>query len=88
MSDTTIKVDSLVRDRLAELARERGTSIRDLVGDLAETTPTRQELQARFDAAKTYVEDHFLEAPLTAGELAQAEQWWQDIASGAAGEIR
>lgn len=86
MSDTTIKVDPQVRDRLAALARERGTTIRDLVGDLAETTQTRQELQARFEAAKVYVEEHFLAEPLTEQDLADGERFWQDLAG--AGEVQ
>src|SRR5262249_42755021 len=31
MADTTIKISTEVRDRLAQLAREQGTTIRDLV---------------------------------------------------------
>ncbi|MFC8016104.1 hypothetical protein [Streptomyces cinereoruber] len=88
MSDTTIKVDTQVRDRLAALARERGTTIRNLVGDLADTTPTRQELQERFDAAKAYVEENFLDTPLSDDDLVEAEQFWQNVAAGSAGEVQ
>ncbi len=45
--DTTIKVDRQVRDRLATIARERGTTIRDLVSEMTAATPTREELTAR-----------------------------------------
>jgi len=51
MADTTIKVDSAVRDRLALLAMQRGSTIRSLIGELAEATPTREELDARYAAA-------------------------------------
>lgn len=51
MADTTIKVDSTVRDRLAVLAAQRGSTIRALVAELAAATPTRVELDARYSAA-------------------------------------
>jgi hypothetical protein len=44
MPDTTIKVDSAVRDRLAVLAAQRGATIRDLVTELAASRPTQEEL--------------------------------------------
>lgn len=56
--DTTIKVDSAVRDRLAVLAAQRGSTIRDLVAELAEATPTQQELAARQAAAAAYVAEN------------------------------
>ena len=55
--DTTIKVDSLVRDRLARIASERGTSIREVVAELADSVPTDDELAARALAATQYVRD-------------------------------
>ncbi|MFI7585628.1 hypothetical protein ACIB24_00970 [Spongisporangium articulatum] len=58
MADTTIKVDKAVRDRLAILAAERGTTIRDLVAELAGVTPTEAENQARYEKAVAYVRAH------------------------------
>jgi hypothetical protein len=58
MADTTIKVESAVRDRLAVLAAERGVTIRDLVEELARATPTRKDLEARHAAAMAYLREH------------------------------
>jgi hypothetical protein len=42
MSTTTIKVDSVTRDRLAYLARARGTTMSALLSDVAERLETEQ----------------------------------------------
>jgi hypothetical protein len=42
MPTTTIKVDSAVRDRLAQLARARGTTMSALLSDVAEQLETEQ----------------------------------------------
>lgn len=47
MAHTTIKVESVVRDRLATLAAENGTSIAQLVSDFAAHTPTESERAER-----------------------------------------
>jgi hypothetical protein len=47
MAHTTIKVDSTVRDRLATLAAEKGTTIAQLVSDFAVHTPTEDERAVR-----------------------------------------
>jgi hypothetical protein len=52
MSTTTIKVDSAVRDRLAVLARERGTTMGAL---LAEATGV-MEREAFFERARQQLE--------------------------------
>ncbi|GAA1830509.1 hypothetical protein GCM10009682_56560 [Luedemannella flava] len=79
--DTTIKVDSTVRDRLGELARQRGTTIRDLVAELAEKTPTEAELAARAEAATAYVREHVNPA-LSHEDLAAGEAFWAAVESG------
>jgi hypothetical protein len=79
--DTTIKVDSLVRDRLAMLARERGTTIRDLVTRLAEDTPTQAELLARADAATAYVRK-WINPNLSDADLAAGERFWSELEAG------
>lgn len=81
VSDTTIKVTTDVRDRLAILARERGCTIGQLVGDLAGTTPTREELDARYTAAADYIREHLC-PDLTEDDLAAGEQFWQDLEAG------
>ncbi|MGH3773819.1 MAG: hypothetical protein ACRDRW_20915 [Pseudonocardiaceae bacterium] len=57
MADTTVKVDSAVRDRLAVIAAQRGVTIRDLVAELATATPTQEELDARHAAATAYLRE-------------------------------
>ncbi|MFI0978319.1 hypothetical protein ACH4SP_15145 [Streptomyces sp. NPDC021093] len=88
MPDTTIKVAPAVRDRLLELARERGMSMRDLVGQLAGATPTKEEQQQRYEAAKAYVEEHFLGGPYTEEDEKAGEALWADIVAGRIGEVQ
>lgn len=52
MADSMIRVSSEVRDRLAELARDRGASIGAIVGEYANATPTREEMTAKAAEAK------------------------------------
>ncbi|WP_254711841.1 hypothetical protein [Streptomyces sp. TRM64462] len=88
MADTTIKVDTAVRDRLQELARERGITMRELVAQLAGATPTKEELAQRREETKAYIEQHFLDGPYTEEDAKAGEQLWADIVSGKAGEVR
>jgi hypothetical protein len=81
MADTTIKVDSAVRDRLAALATERGLTLRALVTAFAENTPTEQELHERRRAAAAHVRDHF-RASLDEADLEAGEAFWRDLESG------
>lgn len=83
MADTTIKVDSAVRDRLAVLAAQRGSSIRDLVEQLAAATPTREELAARHAAATAYVREHFC-PQLDDADTAAGQRFWQELEAGQA----
>ncbi|WP_249416718.1 hypothetical protein [Streptomyces sp. TS71-3] len=88
MADTTIKVDPAVRDRLLELARERGMTMRDLVAQLAEATPTQEELRQRYEATKAYVEEHFLGRPYTEEDEKAGEKLWADVVAGRIGEVQ
>ncbi|MFE7245043.1 hypothetical protein [Streptomyces sp. NPDC057580] len=45
--ETSIKVSAATRDRLAALAAEQGTTIRNLVEELAEGRPTLAEYEER-----------------------------------------
>jgi len=58
MADTSIKVDEATRDRLNLIARDRGTSVKDLVAEFANGTLTNAELRARFEATRDYVTGH------------------------------
>jgi hypothetical protein len=88
MADTTIKVDPAVRDRLQELARERGMSMRDLVAELAGAVPTREELRKRYEETRAYVEEHFLGRRYTEEDEKAGEQLWADIEAGRIGEVQ
>jgi hypothetical protein len=81
MADTTIKVDPRVRDRLAVLAAERGMSIRDLVGEMAQATPTREELDARHAAATAYIREHLI-PDFGPDDVDAGERLWQDLSTG------
>jgi hypothetical protein len=80
VADTTIKVDSAVRDRLAVLAAQRGSTIRDLVAELAEAAPTQEELAARQAAAASYVSEHLMPG-FSAEDVAAGERFWQELES-------
>ena len=72
MSTTTIKVDSAVRDRLAVLARERGTTMGALLAEATE----RLERESFFARARAQLDRLRQEDP-DAWEANQAEsrQW-------------
>jgi hypothetical protein len=57
MADTTIKVPTEVRDRLAVLAASRSTTIGRLVADLAETTLTDEERAERAEETRRIVRE-------------------------------
>ncbi|MGR6998629.1 hypothetical protein ACU686_11905 [Yinghuangia aomiensis] len=59
MSDAMIRVPSEVRDRLAVLAESRGTSIRSLVQEFAESTLTDEERAERAERTRAYLAEHF-----------------------------
>ncbi|WP_433890896.1 hypothetical protein [Streptomyces sp. CA-111067] len=59
MSDAMIRVPAEVRDRLAVLAEARGTSIRSLVQEFAETTLTDEERRERAERTRAYLAEHF-----------------------------
>ncbi|WHM38389.1 hypothetical protein [Streptomyces sp. BPTC-684] len=59
MSDAMIRVPAEVRDRLAVIAESRGTSIRSLVQEFAETTLTEEERRERAERTRLYLAEHF-----------------------------
>jgi hypothetical protein len=72
MSTTTIKVDSLVRDRLAVLARERGTTMGALLAEATETL----ERQAFFTRAQEQLARLRDEDPdAWAADRAESQTW-------------
>lgn len=59
MADVMIRVPDSVRDRLAVLAEARGTSIRALIQEFAESTLTPEERYQRAEKARDYIAKHF-----------------------------
>lgn len=57
--DTSIKVSKQTRERLARLAAERHTTLKDIVEDLAAATPTAAELAERERRARAVLAEHF-----------------------------
>ncbi|GAA3752276.1 hypothetical protein GCM10022225_40880 [Plantactinospora mayteni] len=80
--DTTIKVDAVVRDRLATIARERGMTVRDLVAELSNGTPTAAELRERAASAARYLRSR-IGVDLDGDDVSAGEDFWRDVESGA-----
>lgn len=59
MSDAMIRVPAVVRDRLAVIAESRGTSIRSLVQEFADSTLTDEERRERAESTRAYLAEHF-----------------------------
>jgi response regulator of citrate/malate metabolism len=57
--DTSIKVSRQTRERLARLAAERGSTLKDLVEELAAATLTAAELAEREQGARAVLEKYF-----------------------------
>jgi hypothetical protein len=57
--DTSIKVSKRTRERLAQLAAERHTTLKDIVEDLAAAMPTAAELAERELRARSVLADGF-----------------------------
>jgi hypothetical protein len=57
--DTSIKVSKQTRERLARLAAERRTTLKDIVESLAAATLTAAELAEREQRARTVLAEHF-----------------------------
>jgi hypothetical protein len=81
MADTTIRVDTRVRDRLAIVAREQGRTIGELVADLAESTATEAEREARTQAAANWVREHTI-PDFNDDDIEAGRQMWRDLEAG------
>lgn len=57
--DTSIKVSRQTRERLARLAAERGSTLKDVVEELAAATFTAAELAEREARARTVLAEKF-----------------------------
>lgn len=78
--DTSIKVSRQTRDRLARLAAERRTTLKDLVDELAAATLTDAELAERELRARSVLAEHF-GIEVTDAELAASARL-RDIVAG------
>ncbi|WP_329142641.1 hypothetical protein OIU91_03470 [Streptomyces sp. NBC_01456] len=87
MADTTIKITDEVRDRLRILAKERGTSTRNVVESLIAQVPTNADRAERTARALAYVRTNLC-PDLSDDEVARAQQWRADIAAGRLGGRR
>jgi hypothetical protein len=63
---------------VAVLAAQRGATIRDLVTDLAASTPTQEELAARHVAATSYLREHVC-PDLDENDLVDGEGLWHEL---------
>jgi hypothetical protein len=86
MADTTIKVTTETRDRLAILAAERDTTVKDLVEDLAKTRLTAAELKARGDAAFEYIRTH-IRGDFSEEDRVEGRRLMDDLAAGRITEL-
>jgi hypothetical protein len=80
VADTTIKVDSAVRDRLAVLAADRGLTLRDFVEQVAAGIPTQTELDERLERTVAYIRAHLV-PDFDADDLEAGERIWRHIAA-------
>ncbi|MEU1456195.1 hypothetical protein [Streptomyces avermitilis] len=67
--ETSIKVSAAARDRLATLAAEQGTTIRQLVEELAEGRPTQAEYTERTEQARAELASLLGTAPSEEAEI-------------------
>jgi hypothetical protein len=77
--DTSIKVSAQTRERLARLAAERNTTLKELVGDLAAGTPTKAELCERERRSRAVLAE-FFGVEVTDAELAASARLREMIA--------
>src|SRR5215469_16172872 len=77
--DTSIKVSRQTRERLARLAAERGSTLKDVVEELAAATLTAAELSEREQRARAVLAEHF-GVVVTEAELAASARLREKIA--------
>ena len=78
--DTSIKVSRQTRERLARLAAERHSTLKDVVEELAARTLTAGELAEREQRARAVLAEHF-GIEVTEAELAASAKLRAAIAS-------
>jgi hypothetical protein len=78
--DTSIKVSRQTRERLARLAAERRTTLKDVVEELASATLTAAELAERERRARAVLAEHF-GVVVTGAELAASARLREVIAA-------
>ncbi|WP_405613178.1 hypothetical protein OG292_13170 [Streptomyces sp. NBC_01511] len=59
MTDAVLRVPVAVRDRLAVIAESRGTSIRQLLQEFAESTLIDEERRERAERTRAYLAENF-----------------------------
>ncbi|MQA27482.1 MAG: hypothetical protein GEU94_18920 [Micromonosporaceae bacterium] len=74
MAYTSIRVATEVRDRLSVIAEQRGTSLGQLLAELAAATPTPGELTERGRACQEFLEREYGHV-VTDDDIAAADEW-------------
>lgn len=87
MADTTIKITEEARDRIRQLAEERGLSTRAYVERLVAATATEADRAEHTARAVAYVRAN-LRPALTDDDVREAQRWRADITSGRIGGRR
>jgi predicted transcriptional regulator len=87
MADTTIKIAEETRDRLRQLAEERGLSTRAYVERLAALTPVEAERVERTARAVAYVRAN-LRPDFTDADVREGQRWREAIAAREVGSRR
>jgi len=87
MADTTIKVPTETRDRLAVLAAEQGTSIGQLVSRLAAEQPTAEQIAERVAEGRRVLREQF-GMTLTDDQLDQGPDLLRRVYAVAAADTR
>lgn len=77
--DTSIKVSRQTRERLARLAAERGSTLKDVVEELAAATLTAAEIAEREQHARAVLAENF-GVEVTAAEMAASARLREMIA--------
>lgn len=70
-----------MRDRLAVIAAERGSTIRDVVEQFAVTTRTREEQRVIYENARDYIKENIC-PELDEGAESYGAWFWNELRAG------
>ncbi|HEU5108739.1 MAG TPA: hypothetical protein VFT95_09300 [Micromonosporaceae bacterium] len=78
---TTVKITEQTRFRLAQLAEEAGTTIKDLIAELAASRSTAEEIRERTAVTTAYLRAHLV-PDFDDADLADGARLWRGLADG------